>query len=142
MLVLWYVLKSSLCFDSKALPILYFISANKQPKGRGKNLKSAKSRQTAARVALMKLKGRAEGDKGVPDTERVFFSVALPLASKFTPKALFFSKVSLSGAFTDLAKLHKKIINLRAIFFEEVQFKEQKHETVQVLVFSLKQEAS
>ena len=48
----------------------------------------------------MKLKGRAEGDKGVPDTERVFFSVALPLASKFTPKALFFSKVSLGGAFS------------------------------------------
>ena len=42
----------------------------------------------------MKLKGRADGDKGVPETERVFFSVALPLASKLTPKALFFSKVS------------------------------------------------
>lgn len=75
-------------------PALYLISANKEPKAEKKPLKSAKSRQTAARVALMKLKGRAEGNKGVPDTERVFFSVALPLASKLTPKALFFSKVS------------------------------------------------
>ncbi|XP_070190926.1 AN1-type zinc finger protein 1-like isoform X2 [Littorina saxatilis] len=68
------------------------ILGNKQTVAPKKPLRSVKSRQTAARVTLMKLKGQAGGDKGIPDTERVYFSIALPLASKLTPKALFFSK--------------------------------------------------
>jgi hypothetical protein len=41
----------------------------------------------------MKLKGKASGDKGIPEMERVFFSVALPVTSKLDPKAVFISKV-------------------------------------------------
>ncbi|XP_076449454.1 AN1-type zinc finger protein 1-like [Babylonia areolata] len=68
------------------------ILAGRQPPAARKPLKSLKARQTAARVALMKLKGKAAGDKGIPDTERIYFTVALPLASKLPPRALFFSK--------------------------------------------------
>ncbi|KAK7474842.1 hypothetical protein BaRGS_00033914 [Batillaria attramentaria] len=69
------------------------ILASRQQTSTKKTLKSAKSRKMAAQLALMKLKGKAEGDKGIPEQERVFFSVALPRALKQTSRALFFSKV-------------------------------------------------
>ncbi|KAL8601079.1 hypothetical protein ACOMHN_040780 [Nucella lapillus] len=86
------------------------ILANKPAPAAKKPLKSLKSRQTAARVALMKLKGKAAGDKGLPDTERIYFTVALPLASNLPPKALFFSKKWTVGrvidSIADSAGLH------------------------------------
>jgi len=41
-------------------------------------LRGAKARQTAAKVALMKMKLHAVGDKAIPQTERVYFWLALP----------------------------------------------------------------
>lgn len=44
-------------------------------------LRNAKARQMAAKVALMKMKLHAKGDDSVPQTERVYFWVALPRTS-------------------------------------------------------------
>lgn len=41
-------------------------------------LRNAKARQMAAKVALMKMKLHARGDESIPQTERVYFWVALP----------------------------------------------------------------
>lgn len=41
-------------------------------------LRNAKARQMAAKVALMKMKLHAQGDESIPQTERVYFWVALP----------------------------------------------------------------
>lgn len=44
-------------------------------------LRNAKARQMAAKVALMKMKLHSRGDESVPQTERVYFWVALPRTS-------------------------------------------------------------
>ncbi|XP_037592008.1 AN1-type zinc finger protein 1 isoform X3 [Cebus imitator] len=72
-------------------------TANKRRKG-------AKSSETAAKVALMKLKMHADGDKSLPQisnlklsifesanlTERIYFQVFLPKGSKEKSKPMFF----------------------------------------------------
>ncbi|XP_053415292.1 AN1-type zinc finger protein 1 isoform X4 [Nycticebus coucang] len=55
-----------------------------------KRRKGAKNSQTAAKVALMKLKMHADGDKSLPQTERIYFQVFLPKGSKEKSKAMFF----------------------------------------------------
>uniref|UniRef100_A0A8P0SDR5 Zinc finger AN1-type containing 1 n=1 Tax=Canis lupus familiaris TaxID=9615 RepID=A0A8P0SDR5_CANLF len=55
-----------------------------------KRRKGAKNSETAAKVALMKLKMRADGDKSLPQTERVYFQVFLPKGSKEKSKPMFF----------------------------------------------------
>ncbi|XP_069322412.1 AN1-type zinc finger protein 1 isoform X4 [Eulemur rufifrons] len=55
-----------------------------------KRRKGAKSSETAAKVALMKLKMHADGDKSLPQTERIYFQVFLPKGSKEKSKAMFF----------------------------------------------------
>lgn len=57
-----------------------------KPKGR----RGAKNSETAAKVALMKLKQQAVGDKGLPQTERTYFQVYLPKDSKDPSKPMFF----------------------------------------------------
>jgi len=63
-------------------------------------LRSQKARQTAAKVALMKMKLHADGDKSIPQTERVYCWVAFPrnsfdgvsdpLPSQVKDKPIFF----------------------------------------------------
>lgn len=77
------------------------ILANKAPRQARKPLKSLKSRQTAARVALMKLKSKAEGDKSIPEPDRVFFSMALPRVFRLAPKPIFVSKAWVIGRVID-----------------------------------------
>nr|XP_012595458.1 AN1-type zinc finger protein 1 isoform X1 [Microcebus murinus] len=55
-----------------------------------KRRKGAKNSETAAKVALMKLKMHADGDKSLPQTERIYFQVFLPKGSKVKSKAMFF----------------------------------------------------
>ncbi|XP_004090795.2 AN1-type zinc finger protein 1 [Nomascus leucogenys] len=55
-----------------------------------KRRKGAKNSETAAKVALMKLKMHADGDKSVPQTERIYLQVFLPKGSKEKRKAMFF----------------------------------------------------
>ncbi|KAM9198453.1 AN1-type zinc finger protein 1 isoform 1-T1 [Dugong dugon] len=55
-----------------------------------KGRKSTKHTETAAKVALMKLKMHADGDKSLPQTERIYFQVFLPKGSKEKSKPMFF----------------------------------------------------
>ncbi|XP_042202809.1 AN1-type zinc finger protein 1 [Callorhinchus milii] len=55
-------------------------------KGRG----GAKNSETAAKVALMKLKLHAVGEKSIPQNERVYFQVFLPRGSNEKSRAVFF----------------------------------------------------
>ncbi|XP_074243054.1 AN1-type zinc finger protein 1 isoform X4 [Saimiri boliviensis] len=55
-----------------------------------KRRKGAKNSKTAAKVALMKLKMHADGDKSLPQTERIYFQVFLPKGSKEKSKPMFF----------------------------------------------------
>ncbi|KAG9348018.1 hypothetical protein JZ751_004037 [Albula glossodonta] len=55
-----------------------------------KGRKGAKNSATAAKVALMKLKLHAAGDKGLPQTERTYFQVFLPKEAKESSLPMFF----------------------------------------------------
>ncbi|XP_065759241.1 AN1-type zinc finger protein 1 [Muntiacus reevesi] len=68
-----------------------------------KRRKGAKSSETAAKVALMKLKMHAAGDKSLPQTERIYFQVFLPKGSKEKRKAMFFCRGWSVGKATDFA---------------------------------------
>lgn len=74
---------------------LCHISASKKLNEHPKKTKGRKSSKTAAKVALMKMKMNAAGDKKIPEPDRVYFSVVLPggSISKGPAKPLFFSKV-------------------------------------------------
>lgn len=54
--------------------------------------KSQKSKAMAAKIALMKLKQKAVGDKGIPDVDRVFFKIILPLGSKTASTPVYISR--------------------------------------------------
>ncbi|KAK6185823.1 hypothetical protein SNE40_007971 [Patella caerulea] len=68
------------------------ILASKQPFVKKPIKKGSKSAKTAAKVALMKMKMNAIGDKGIPDTEKIYFQVYLPLKTPTKTKNIFFSK--------------------------------------------------
>uniref|UniRef100_UPI003AAAB2B4 AN1-type zinc finger protein 1-like n=1 Tax=Centroberyx gerrardi TaxID=166262 RepID=UPI003AAAB2B4 len=71
-----------------------------------KGRRGAKNSATAARVALMKLKLHAAGDKGLPQRERTYFQVHLPKESKDSSQPLFFcSKWSLGKVVNYAASL-------------------------------------
>ncbi|XP_048364250.1 AN1-type zinc finger protein 1 isoform X1 [Sphaerodactylus townsendi] len=55
-----------------------------------KRCKGAKNTETAAKVALIKLKMHACGDKSLPLTERIYFQVFLPKGNKEKSKPMFF----------------------------------------------------
>lgn len=71
---------------------LFFADKQKSAPGR-KVARGRKSKATAAKVALMKIKMKAVGDKGVPDSERIHLLVALPIGHREMTKPCFFSKV-------------------------------------------------
>ncbi|KAM4689546.1 AN1-type zinc finger protein 1 [Discoglossus pictus] len=68
-----------------------------------KGRKGAKNSETAAKVALMKLKLHALGDKGLPQSERVYFQVYLPKGLKEKSKPMFFCKKWSIGKVVDYA---------------------------------------
>ncbi|XP_075439137.1 AN1-type zinc finger protein 1 isoform X1 [Ascaphus truei] len=65
--------------------------------------RGAKNSETAAKVALMKLKLHALGDKSLPQTERVYFQVFLPRGVQEKSKPMFFSKKWSVGKVVDYA---------------------------------------
>ncbi|XP_060055524.1 AN1-type zinc finger protein 1 isoform X3 [Erinaceus europaeus] len=68
-----------------------------------KRRKGAKNSETATKVALMKLKMHADGDKSLPQTERIYFQVFLPKGSKEKSKPMFFSHQWSIGKVIDFA---------------------------------------
>ncbi|KAG7462219.1 AN1-type zinc finger protein 1 [Solea senegalensis] len=70
---------------------------------KSKGRKGAKNSATAAKVALMKLKLHAAGDKGLPQTERTYFQVYLPKESKDSSQPMFFSSKWSVGKMVDYA---------------------------------------
>ncbi|XP_054451189.1 AN1-type zinc finger protein 1 [Pteronotus mesoamericanus] len=68
-----------------------------------KRRKGAKNSATTAMVALMKLKMHAEGDKSLPQTERIYLQVFLPKESKEKSKPMFFCRRWSIGKVIDFA---------------------------------------
>ncbi|KAF5926355.1 hypothetical protein HPG69_011486, partial [Diceros bicornis minor] len=68
-----------------------------------KRRKGAKNSETAAKVALMKLKMHAVGDKSLPQTERIYFQVFLPKGSREKSKPMFFCRRWSVGKAVDFA---------------------------------------
>ncbi|XP_051879311.1 AN1-type zinc finger protein 1 isoform X2 [Pristis pectinata] len=78
------------------------------PVKKGRN--GAKNDATAAKVALMKLKLHAVGDKSIPQNERLYFQVVLPKGNKEKSRPMFFcSKWSIGKVVDNAASL----LNLR-----------------------------
>ncbi|KAL4635268.1 AN1-type zinc finger protein 1 [Arapaima gigas] len=80
-----------------------------QPPSKGR--KGARNSATAAKVALMKLKLHAAGDKGLPQTERIHFQVFLPKGSKQTSLPMFFSSKWSVGKVVDFAASQANLKN-------------------------------
>jgi len=72
---------------------------------------SAKSAATASKIALIKLKQKASGDRSVPDADRVFFNVILPLGSHKKLMPMFFSRNWYVGKAIDKAASAASISN-------------------------------
>ncbi|KAK3085382.1 hypothetical protein FSP39_002491, partial [Pinctada imbricata] len=70
-----------------------------------------KQSKTAAKVALMKMKMKATGDKGIPQEDRVFLEVYLPLGGGVKSKPLFFSKTWSVGRVIDSAADKSSLTN-------------------------------
>ena len=76
--------------------------AGPEPSGKKhKKPVSNRARATAAKVALMKIKMKAVGHKGTPDTEKVYFMVHLPQGSKDKDVAMYFSRKWTVGRVVD-----------------------------------------
>ncbi|XP_058232916.1 AN1-type zinc finger protein 1 isoform X2 [Hemibagrus wyckioides] len=76
-----------------------------------KGRKGAKNSATAAKVALMKLKLHATGDKGLPQTERTYFQVFLPESVKTCSMPIFFSSKWTVGKVIDFAAAQASLKN-------------------------------
>jgi len=72
---------------------------------------SAKSAVTASKIALIKLKQKATGDKSIPDDERVFFNVILPIGSAKKSLPMYFSQSWYVGKAIDRAAAAASISN-------------------------------
>ncbi|XP_034026475.1 AN1-type zinc finger protein 1 isoform X2 [Thalassophryne amazonica] len=70
---------------------------------KNKGRRGAKNSATAAKVALMKLKMHAAGDKGLPQTERTYLQVYLPKESKSSSQPMFFCSKWSVGKVVDYA---------------------------------------
>lgn len=70
-----------------------------------------KARETAAKVNLMKLKMKATGNKSIPELERVFFNIYLPLNSKMKTKAVFVSRLWSVGRVIDFVAAESNLRN-------------------------------
>ncbi|KPP74627.1 zinc finger, AN1-type domain 1-like, partial [Scleropages formosus] len=73
--------------------------------------KGAKNSATAAKVALMKLKLHAAGDKGLPQTERTYFQVFLPKGSNQSSLPMFFCSKWSVGKVVDFAASQANVKN-------------------------------
>ncbi|KAK7118165.1 hypothetical protein R3I94_021863 [Phoxinus phoxinus] len=76
-----------------------------------KGRKGAKNAATAAKVALMKLKMHASGDKGLPQTERTYFQVFLPKEAKDSSSPMFFCSKWSVGKAVDFAASQASLKN-------------------------------
>lgn len=54
--------------------------------------KPKKASKTAAKVALMKMKMKATGEKGIPEPEKVYMLIYLPKELSLAAKPMYFSK--------------------------------------------------
>jgi len=72
---------------------------------------SAKSAATASKIALIKLKQQAVGDKSIPDADRVFFNVVLPLGSHRKSMPMYFSNSWYVGKAIDKAAVAASVSN-------------------------------
>jgi len=72
---------------------------------------SAKLTATASKIALIKLKQLATGDKSVPDADRVFFNVILPHSSRKKSMPMYFSQSWYVGKAIDKAALAASVSN-------------------------------
>jgi len=72
-----------------------------------------RSKATAARVALMKLKQTATGDRGIPDVDRIYFDLVLPSAvdKPTTSCAMFFSRTWSVGRVIDSVASARGLVN-------------------------------
>ncbi|NWZ68239.1 ZFAN1 protein, partial [Acrocephalus arundinaceus] len=77
--------------------------SKKRDEVKSKKCKGAKHSETAAKVALMKLKMHAYGDKSLPQTERIYFQVFLPKGNKEKSKPMFFCSKWSIGKVVDFA---------------------------------------
>ncbi|XP_029935877.1 AN1-type zinc finger protein 1 isoform X2 [Myripristis murdjan] len=77
------------------------VESKEKPANKGR--RGAKNSATAAKVALMKLKLHAAGDKGLPQTERTYFQVYLPKESKDSSRPMFFCSKWSVGKMVDYA---------------------------------------
>ncbi|XP_072514595.1 AN1-type zinc finger protein 1 [Salminus brasiliensis] len=84
-------------------------SKKNAPTSRGR--KGAKNSATAAKVALMKLKLHASGDKGLPQTERTYFQVFLPKEASASSLPMFFSSKWSVGKVVDCAASQASLKN-------------------------------
>ncbi|XP_016333243.1 AN1-type zinc finger protein 1-like [Sinocyclocheilus anshuiensis] len=76
-----------------------------------KGRKGAKNAATAAKVALMKFKMHASGDKGLPQTERTYFQVFLPKEAKDPSLPMFFCSKWSVGKVVDFAASQASLKN-------------------------------
>ncbi|KAF7691815.1 AN1-type zinc finger protein 1 isoform X2 [Silurus meridionalis] len=76
-----------------------------------KGRKGAKNSATAAKVALMKLKLHATGDKGLPEIERTYFQVFLPKEVNTSSLPMFFSSKWSVGKVVDFAAAQASLKN-------------------------------
>uniref|UniRef100_A0A493T7K1 ZFAND1-like ubiquitin-like domain-containing protein n=1 Tax=Anas platyrhynchos platyrhynchos TaxID=8840 RepID=A0A493T7K1_ANAPP len=83
--------------------IILFSDSKKNEEVKSKKRKGAKNSETAAKVALMKLKMHACGDKSLPQTERIYFQVYLPKGNKEKSKPMFFCSKWSIGKVVDFA---------------------------------------
>lgn len=72
---------------------------------------SAKSAATASKIALIKLKQKATGDKSIPDADRVFFNVIFPLGSHKKSLPMYFCQSWYVGKAVDKAASTAAISN-------------------------------
>ncbi|KAM6281944.1 AN1-type zinc finger protein 1 [Porphyrio hochstetteri] len=83
--------------------VKHIIDSKKNEEAKIKKRKGAKNSETAAKVALMKLKMHACGDKSLPQTERIYFQVFLPKGNKEKSKPMFFCSKWSIGKVVDFA---------------------------------------
>uniref|UniRef100_A0A8C2PXQ4 Zinc finger, AN1-type domain 1 n=1 Tax=Cyprinus carpio TaxID=7962 RepID=A0A8C2PXQ4_CYPCA len=87
-----------------------------------KGRKGAKNAATAAKVALMKLKMHASGDKGLPQTERTFFQVFLPKEAKDPSLPMFFCSKWSVGKVVDFAASQASLKNNNNVLTAKVSY--------------------
>lgn len=79
----------------------------KEKKGRG----GVRNESRAAKVALMKIKMKASGDGSIPQEERIYLRVLMPLGNKEREHPMFFSKYWTVGKVIDKIAVTARLKN-------------------------------